>query len=56
MTSTDYAKMTIAFLQEDGLTTEEQIEVLRTSLRIAEHNQSEEELNRPNRQIKMFES
>jgi len=55
MTPTERAKMILAYLQEDRLTIEEQIEVLKSALRIAEKNQSEEELNRPNRQIKMFE-
>ena len=55
MTPTERAKMILAYLQEDRLSLEEQKEVLRLAQRIAEKNQSEEELNRPNRQIKMFE-
>jgi len=55
MTSAERVKMILAYLKEDGLAIQEQIEVLKSALRIAEKNQSEEELNRPNKQIKMFE-
>lgn len=55
MSTSDYAKMTIAFLQEDGLSLEDQAEILKSALRIVEHKEVQEALNKPNKQIKMFE-
>lgn len=43
--------MILAYLHDDGLPLEEQQEVLRLAQRILEHQEVQEALNKPNKQI-----
>jgi len=51
----NHSQIIISYLQEDGLSLEEQAEVLKSALRSVEHREVLEQLNKPNKQIKMFE-
>lgn len=53
MSTTDYAKMIVAYLEEDRLSLEEQQEILKSALRIVEHQMNQEDLNNPNEQLKL---
>ena len=46
-----HSQMILAYLQEDGLSLEEQAEVLKSALRSVEHMEVMEQLNKPNKQI-----
>jgi len=56
MTIQEHADMIIAYLQENGLSHDQMLEVLATARKKLEAIKAEEQLNKPNKQIKIFES
>jgi len=55
MTIQEQADMIIAYLQENGLSHDQMLEVLATARKKLEAIKAEEQLNKPNKQIKIFE-
>lgn len=55
MTIQEQADMIIAYLQENGLSHDQMVEVLATARKKLEAIKAEEQLNKPNKQIKIFE-
>jgi len=55
MTIQEQADMIIAYLQENGLSNEQMLEVIGLARKKLETIKAEEQLNKPNKQIKMFE-
>lgn len=55
MTIQEQADMIIAYLQENGLSNEQMLEVIALTRKKLEAIKAEEQLNKPNKQIKIFE-
>lgn len=55
MTIQEHADMIIAYLQENGLNYDQMLEALSIARKKLEAIKQEEELNKPNKQFKMFE-
>lgn len=49
----DHSQMIILYLQENKLSNDQILEVLKQSQRIVEHQEVQEQLNKPNKQIKI---
>jgi len=56
MTIQEQADMIIAYLQENGLNHDQMLEVFALARKKLEAIKAEEQLNKPNKQIKIFES
>lgn len=55
MTIQEQADMIIAYLQENGLNYDQMLEALSIARKKLEAIKAEEQLNKPNKQIKIFE-
>ncbi|WP_180268534.1 hypothetical protein [Sphingobacterium sp. 1.A.4] len=55
MTIQEQADMIIAYLQENGLNHDQMLEVISLARKKLEAIKAEEQLNKPNKQIKIFE-
>ena len=55
MTIQEQADMIIAYLQENGLSHDQMLEVIALARKKLEAIKAEEQLNKPNKQIKIFE-
>ncbi|WP_185216182.1 hypothetical protein [Sphingobacterium mizutaii] len=55
MTIQEQADMIIAYLQENGLNHDQMLEVIALARKKLEAIKAEEQLNKPNKQIKIFE-